>query len=434
MISGHLKVDGLNRTNEERIEQYQRKKIPEGCKKTKVGVIPEEWEVVRIEDCLERVGTPVAVKPTTHYTQIGIRSHGKGLFYKEPITGEEIGNKAVFWIEPDCFILNIVFAWEQAIGRTTENERGMIGSHRFPMYRPKDNKVDIDYLIYYFLTKRGTEILEAASPGGAGRNRTLGQDRFMRSKIAIPPLEEQRKIVQILSEQDKVIELLDRKIEQLQQLKKYCLAKMFPQKGANVPEIRFPEFSGPWKQHNFSDFTWNAGKRNKDGLELEPFAITNEHGFIRQSAAHDDFGYMKGTDRRAYIIVAPNSFAYNPARINVGSIGYYEGSESVIVSSLYEVFQTADYIDDRFLWHWFHSEEFPKWIERLQEGSVRQYFYYDKLCECQMLIPSLTEQKRIAEAINEVDNHITLLQRKRDEEIKKKKALMQLLLTGIVRV
>ena len=166
-----------------------------------------------------------------------------------------------------------------------------------------------------------------------------------------------------------------------------------------------------WEQRKLSDFTWNAGKRNKNDLDLEPYAITNEHGFIRQSEAHDDFGYMKDTDRKAYNIVMPNSFAYNPARINVGSIGYYEGAENVIVSSLYEVFQTADYVDDRFLWHWFKSEEFPRWIELLQEGSVRLYFYYDKLCECQMLMPSVPEQQKIAKALDEIDNLITLHRR-----------------------
>ena len=121
---------------------------------------------------------------------------------------------------------------------------------------------------------------------------------------------------------------------------------------------------------------------------------------------------MKDTDRKAYNIVQPNSFAYNPARINVGSIGYYKGSENVIVSSLYEVFQTDDYVDDRFLWHWFKSDEFPRWIERLQEGSVRLYFYYDKLSECQLRMPSLEEQKKIAVLLDSIDHLITLHQRK----------------------
>ena len=115
---------------------------------------------------------------------------------------------------------------------------------------------------------------------------------------------------------------------------------------------------------------------------------------------------MKDTDRKAYNIVTPNSFAYNPARINIGSIGYYEGTEDVIVSSLYEVFQTADYINDRFLWYWFKSSEFTKWIERLQEGSVRLYFYYDKLCECQMFSPPVVEQKKIADFFGLLEKQI----------------------------
>ena len=78
------------------------------------------------------------------------------------------------------------------------------------MYRPVNDRVDIDYLISYFLTKRGTDILEAASPGGAGRNKTLGQERFLKSKIVLPPIEEQQKIAAILTTQDRVIELKEK--------------------------------------------------------------------------------------------------------------------------------------------------------------------------------------------------------------------------------
>ena len=121
---------------------------------------------------------------------------------------------------------------------------------------------------------------------------------------------------------------------------------------------------------------------------------------------------MKDVDRKMYIVVKPNSFAYNPARINVGSLGYYEGAENVIVSSLYEVFQTAEYVDDKFLKHWFKTKAFHDWIERLQEGSVRLYFYYDKLCECIMSMPSVEEQRKIGAYLDKIDNLITLHQRK----------------------
>lgn len=191
------------------------------------------------------------------------------------------------------------------------------------------------------------------------------------------------------------------------------------------PKIRFQGYTEDWEQRKFSEFVKNVAKKNKDNLDLEPYAVTNDRGFIAQKDAHDDFGYMKDTDRRAYNIVPPNSFAYNPARINVGSLGYYTGSENVIVSSLYEVFQTEDYIDDRFLWHWLKSDHFPKWIERLQEGSVRLYFYFDKLIQCQMMVPTIKEQNQISAYFDSLDKLITLHQRKCDETKKLKKYMLQ---------
>ena len=180
-----------------------------------------------------------------------------------------------------------------------------------------------------------------------------------------------------------------------------------------------------WEQRKFSEFVENVAVRNREGLELECYAVTNDRGFISQKEAHDDFGYMADVDKTAYNIVPPNSFAYNPARINVGSIGYYAGTENVIVSSLYEVFQTADYVEDGFLWHWFKSTHFPKWIERLQEGSVRLYFYYDKLIQCEMKMPSLEEQKKIGKYFDNLDHLITLHQRKCEQTKKLKKYMLQ---------
>ena len=112
-----------------------------------------------------------------------------------------------------------------------------------------------------------------------------------------------------------------------------------------------------------------------------------------------------------YYIVSPNSFAYNPARINVGSIGYQNIGKNVIVSSLYEVFKTSEDVDDRLLWHWFKSPDFQKLIMQLQEGGVRLYFYYDKLCMGEVSLPSLEEQRKIGKLFDTLDNLITLHQR-----------------------
>jgi len=282
-----------------------------------------------------------------------------------------------------------------------------------------DENNDTMFLYYMLDTMNlGQYSDQSAQPG-------LAVNKLVKLENWFPTKEEQQRIGWYFSNLDHLITLHQRKCDETKKLKKYMLQKMFPQNGEKVPEIRFSGFTDDWEQRKFADFTWDAGKRNKEDLDLEPYAITNEHGFIRQRDAHDDFGYMKDTDRKAYNIVQPNSFAYNPARINVGSIGYYKGVENVIVSSLYEVFQTDNYVNDRFLWHWLKSDEFPRWIEKLQEGSVRLYFYYDKLCECQLYMPSLEEQEKIASFLDGLDHLITLHQRKCDETKKLKKYMLQ---------
>ena len=254
---------------------------------------------------------------------------------------------------------------------------------------------------------------------------SLNSENIKNAEVKIPTTAEQIKIGGYFQQLDNLITLHQRKLDKLHKVKRSLLERMFPRNGANVPEIRFSGFTGAWEQRKFSDFTFAAGERNKDDLDLEPFAITNNQGFIAQSEAHDDFGYMKDVDRKMYIVVKPNSFAYNPARINVGSLGYYEGAENVIVSSLYEVFQTAEYVDDKFLKHWFKTKAFQDWIERLQEGSVRLYFYYDKLCECIMSMPSVEEQRKIGAYLDKIDNLITLHQRKLDKLRQIKRSMLE---------
>ena len=191
------------------------------------------------------------------------------------------------------------------------------------------------------------------------------------------------------------------------------------------PAIRFQGFTDAWEQRKFSDITFPAGEKNKDNLPLESYSITNEHGFVPQDEKFENGGTMREADKRMYYIVSPNSFAYNPARINVGSIGYQNIGKNVIVSSLYEVFKTSEDVDDRLLWHWFKSPDFQKLIMQLQEGGVRLYFYYDKLCMGEVSLPSLEEQRKIGKLFDTLDNLITLHQRKYDKLLSIKKSMLE---------
>lgn len=146
------------------------------------------------------VRRPVQPVADKIYREIGIRSFGKGVFHKTPTTGLEIGDKRVFAVEPGDLIFNIVFAWEGATAVAAESERGMIGSHRFLTCVADSAKVDAKFLGYWFAYGEGREQLLAASPGGAGRNRTLGVEKLAAIQVPLPSLPEQRHIVASIEE------------------------------------------------------------------------------------------------------------------------------------------------------------------------------------------------------------------------------------------
>ena len=375
-------------------------------------------------DILERVEVPVNVEPDKEYVQIGIRSHGKGLFYKEPVLGKILGNKQVFWIQPNCFILNVVFAWEQAITKTTENEIGMIGSHRFPMYRPKNDLVDIDYLIYYFLTKRGTDILEAASPGGAGRNRTLGQERFLKSKITLPPLPEQQKIAAILSTQDKVIELKEKLLARKQQQKKYLMQQLLTGKK------RLPGFDRKWNYVKANEIFKSIVDKSHDG-KLEVLSSTQDKGIVPRSQVDIDIKYNENS-LSTYKKVCEGDFVIS-LRSFQGGIEYsnYAG----IVSPAYTVLRAIVKIDAGYYKQFFKSSNYIKRLNVAVYG-IRdgKQISYDDFGQIKIPVPPIEEQREVAKVLSTADHEIDLLQKSIEAEKQKKKALMQLLLTGKVRV
>jgi type I restriction enzyme, S subunit len=158
------------------------------------------WPTASISEIAPLVRRPVLPKDDKLYRQIGLRSYGKGVFHKAPMTGLEIGSKRVFNVEPGDLLFNIVFAWEGAIAVATEAEQGMIGSHRFLTCVADNTKADAKFLCYWFTHREGRERLLQASPGGAGRNRTLGVDKLAAIQIPLPPLQEQRRIVARIEE------------------------------------------------------------------------------------------------------------------------------------------------------------------------------------------------------------------------------------------
>ena len=374
----------------------------------------DAWEQRKLSEIADKVTEKNVglqyVETFTNSAEFGIISQRD--FFDHDIA--KLGSLDGYYIvKNEDFVYNPRISTSAPVGPINRNKLGRTGvmSPLYTVFRPHD--IDTTYLEHFFKCGYWHSFMNFNGDSGARSDRFSIKDNvFFQMPIPIPHIDEQRKIGELLTRLDHLITLHQRKYEKLTNVKKSMLEKMFPQNGSSFPEIRFKGFTDAWEQRKFSDITFPAGEKNKDNLPLESYSITNEHGFVPQDEKFENGGTMREADKRMYYIVSPNSFAYNPARINVGSIGYQNIGKNVIVSSLYEVFKTSEDVDDRLLWHWFKSPDFQKLIMQLQEGGVRLYFYYDKLCMGEVSLPLLEEQRKIGKLLDTLDNLITLHQRK----------------------
>jgi type I restriction enzyme S subunit len=162
-----------------------------------------------------------------------------------------------------------------------------------------------------------------------------------------------------------------------------------------------------WDIKKLGDITYKVDRKNKNREVLPIYSISNINGFIPQSEQFEGIdSNERGYDISLYKIVERETFAYNPARINVGSIGYSENLKRVLVSSLYVCFKTMDSIDDRFFNHFLQTERFNNSVLKKGEGGVRIYLFYENFSEIEVAIPSYEEQIHLATILTAMDQKI----------------------------
>lgn len=363
----------------------------------------DSWNNYKIEDMFDRVGTPVDLDDTQTYREIGIRSHGKGIFHKEETTATEIGNKRVFWVEPDCFVVNIVFAWERAVAKTTEKENGMIASHRFPMYKPKKDIVDLDYITEYFITKRGQNVLILASPGGAGRNKTLGQKEFAKSVVKLPSLPEQQKIAEFLSTIDTVIEKQKETVSAWEERKKGVMQKLFSQ------EVRFKADDGSdfpeWEEKRLKNILKEYKEYSAKDGSYEHVSLTKE-GVVPKSERYERDFLVKDVDKK-YRITHLGDICYNPANLKFGVICRNKYGDGIF-SPIYVTFQVCKDMLPEFVEMLVTRRDFIEYALKYQQGTVyeRMSVSPDDLLSIKVMVPCMTEQQKIADCLVSFDDVI----------------------------
>ena len=176
-------------------------------------------------------------------------------------------------------------------------------------------------------------------------------------------------------------------------------------KTLNVPNLRFPEFNGEWERCSLGEITTNFSRRNKEEVRYPMFSVTNNRGFVPQSEQFED-REMVGEDIKAYKIIHKNDFAYNPARINVGSIAKYNGNEPCMISSLYVCFTADKRLDNEWLIQLLKTPKMNFYYNINGEGGVRVYLFYPNFARIKTAFPSLQEQQKISSFLSLLDERI----------------------------
>ena len=289
----------------------------------------------------------------------------------------------------------------------------------------KEVKSDVNYLSFLISNQIFQKQINKVVVGGAIP--TLSQENILNFKIPLPPLSEQKAIAQVLSTADTAIHTTEKIIAQKELRKKWLMQQLLTGKK------RLNGFGGEVKLKVVEHFLKEVSERNKDLKITNVLSVTNSRGFINQSDQFDRV--VASEDATNYKIVRKGQFAYNPSRVNVGSLDLLRYFERGILSPMYVVFETdkslllPDYFYYQLKTQWFYGH-----IPMFVQGSVRDSLSFDGLCSMKFFVPSIEEQTAIAQVLQAADKEIRLLKAKAVKLREQKKGLMQQLLTGKVRL
>ena len=349
-----------------------------------------DWEQRKLDELLEKYEDPVET-PHDGYERVGIRSHAKGTFHSFVEPGKELDTAKMHRVAADKFILNITFAWEHAVAITDENDAGKLVSHRFPQFS-FDEKITSHYFKYLMLDKKFREHLELSSPGGAGRNRVLKISDMLKYEIKLPSIAEQKKIGEYFDNLDNLITLHQRK-----------------------PIVSRHSFNIDWEQRKFDEWGYFYY-----GHSCPKWSVTEDATIpcIRYGELYTKFG-AKIDKVYSYTNMPPEKLRFSKGtevlipRVGEDPMDYnhctWLSLKDVAIGEMISVFNTDQ--DPLFSATMFNATLRKEFAVRVEGGSVTN-LYFDKLRNIDISYPTILEQKQIAAFFENIDNLITLHQRK----------------------
>ena len=192
-------------------------------------------------------------------------------------------------------------------------------------------------------------------------------------------------------------------------------------------------FSQPWKEVKLGSVLEVVSRRNKNLSITRVLSVTNSRGFI---LPEEQFSrVVASNDLSNYKVVKNGEFAYNPSRLNVGSIDQLANFTDGLLSPMYVIFKCNEKLLSNYMKHWITTAEFNTKVRNSAQGSVRETVDFKTLSSIKINLPSdISEQQAIANVLSTADDEIDLLNKKLMLFKEQKKGLMQQLLTGNIRV
>ncbi len=411
----------------QRIEQIRRGEVPEGYKKTKAGVIPCEWDIHVLSKHLteSRIsGTNGAIAK-----KLTVKLWNKGVFEKREVhEGSEsttyYKRKAGQLIYSKLDFLNCAF------GIIPEHLDGYESTQDLPCFDM--NNVDPYYLLTY-VTQRNFYTHFGMIADGGRKARRVGPEDMLSFPLVYPSLYEQQKIAKILSAQDKLSALKEKLIEEKKRQKKALMQQLLTGKK------RLPGFSEDWVSLRLKQVAERITRKNAIANN-NVLTISAQYGLINQFEFFDK--EIASEDKSNYYLLMQNEFAYNKSystNYPFGAIKKLTKYDMGIVSPLYICFRiVGSEISTEYMEHYFEAGLMNSEIQSFAQEGARNHgllnISVEDFFQSKIVIPPYDEQIAIERILSSIAQEIDLLQQTLEQEKQKKKALMQLLLTGIVRV
>ena len=276
--------------------------------------------------------------------------------------------------------------------------------------------INSEYL-YYYLQNNKRDLLNLVDSAGNGTGR-LDSEILKDMEICFPSPEEQINISDTLSTWDSAIEKTEKLISEKEKLYKGYLKYFYIETGNCI---------------KLSEFAEETSRRNKSKELTQVLSVTNKNGFV---PPEQQFGKkIASEDLSNYKIIMKGQFAYNPSRINVGSIARLDEYISAVLSPMYTVFEINNkIINSNYFLHWVSSKYAIHQIKLCAQGGVREIVSFEDFKKMKIKSLPLEKQEKIADFLNLQKSEISLLKKQLEQYKLQKQGLMQKLLTGEWRV